>query len=177
MYYLALLIGPERARTPEEGAQEMVEYQNFHAKAASAIHAGDALFPVAEVAGGYYVLEAENLDDALTLARDIPEAKHGAVEVWPLIHCSQEFDGQGATNWLALLIEPRDEALLPGTPEWEAVADKHGAFRARAGDHIKLAGPLHPRRPRPRYGYVTARCCSPTAPTSRGPRSRTVSTY
>lgn len=167
MYYLALLIGPERARTPEEGAQEMVEYQNFHAKAASAIHAGDALFPVAEgvrisgapdarvitdgpfaegaeVAGGYYVLEAENLDDALTLARDIPEAKHGAVEVWPLIHCSQEFDGQGATNWLALLIEPRDEALLPGTPEWEAVADKHGAFRARAGDHIKLAGPLHP---------------------------------
>lgn len=48
MYYLALLIGPERDRTPEEGAQEMADYQNFHAKAASAIRAGDALFPVAD---------------------------------------------------------------------------------------------------------------------------------
>ena len=40
----------------------------------------------AEVAGGYYVFEAENLDEALALARDIPAAKHGAVEVWPVVH-------------------------------------------------------------------------------------------
>ena len=31
----------------------------------------------AEVAGGYYVFEAENLDEALALARDIPAAKYG----------------------------------------------------------------------------------------------------
>ena len=87
----------------------MAAYQDFHAKAASAIRAGDALAPQstgvritggpdapivtdgpfaegAEVAGGYYVFEAENLDEALALARDIPAAKYGAVEVWPMVH-------------------------------------------------------------------------------------------
>ncbi|MUM18306.1 transcription initiation protein [Mycobacterium sp. CBMA271] len=167
MHYLALLIGSERDRTPEEGAQEMADYQNFHATAASAIRAGDALFPAAEavritggpdapvvtdgpfaegaeVAGGYYVLEAENLDDALALARDIPEAKHGAVEVWPLAGCSQEFNGQGTQSWLALLLEPPERAYLPGSPEWEAVAAQHGVFGEKASGHIKIAGPLHP---------------------------------
>ena len=79
----------------------MTAYQDFHAKAASAIRAGDALQPSAtgvritggpdapivtdgpfaegaEVAGGYYVFEADNLDEALALARDIPAAKYGA---------------------------------------------------------------------------------------------------
>ena len=31
----------------------------------------------AEVAGGYYVFEADNLDDALQLARQIPAAQYG----------------------------------------------------------------------------------------------------
>ncbi|SHX45098.1 DGPFAETKE family protein [Mycobacteroides abscessus subsp. bolletii] len=167
MYYLALLIGPQQERTPDEAAQELTDYLNFQAKAASSIRAGDALYPEAdsvritggsdapvitdgpfaegaEVANGYYVLEADNLDDALALARDIPEAKRGAVEVWPLIDCSREFNGQGATNWLALLLEPCDGAYLPGSPEWEAVAAQHAEFGAKAGDHIKIAGPLHP---------------------------------
>ena len=43
MYYFALLISPERDLTPEEGAEEMAAYQNFHAKAAGAMRAGDAL--------------------------------------------------------------------------------------------------------------------------------------
>ena len=42
----------------------------------------------AEVAGGYYVFEAENLDEALALAREIPAAKYGGVEVWPMVHFS-----------------------------------------------------------------------------------------
>src|ERR1700751_1670080 len=107
MQYFALLISKERNLTPEEGAAEMAAYQSFHAKAAPAIRGGDALLsaadavnitggpdaPVitdgpfaegAEVAGGYYVFEAENLDDALALARDIPAARHGAVEIWPM---------------------------------------------------------------------------------------------
>src|ERR1700736_7034621 len=106
MQYLALLISQERDLTPDQGATEMAAYQNFHAKAASAIRGGGALLPAAsgvrisggpdaptitdgpfaegaEVAGGYYVFEAENLDDAIALARDIPAAKQGAVEVWP----------------------------------------------------------------------------------------------
>lgn len=91
MYYLALLIGPQQERTPDEAAQELTDYLNFQAKAASSIRAGDALYPEAdsvrvtggpdapvitdgpfaegaEVANGYYVLEADNLDDALALA-------------------------------------------------------------------------------------------------------------
>ena len=107
MQYFALLISRERDRTPQEGEAEMAAYQSFHAKAASAIRGGDALGPAAtavkitggpdapgitdgpfaegaEVAGGYYVFEAENLDEALALARDIPAAKSGAVEIWPM---------------------------------------------------------------------------------------------
>lgn len=198
MYYLALLIGPQQERTPDEAAQELTDYLNFQAKAASSIRAGDALYPEAdsvrvtggpdapvitdgpfaegaEVANGYYVLEADNLDDALALARDIPEAKRGAVEVWPLVDCSREFGGKGSTSWLALLLEPADRAYVPGSPEWEAVAARHGVFGEKASGHIKIAGPLHPRRRLPRSGCVTARPFSPTARTSREPRSRTAS--
>ena len=55
MHYFALLISPERELTPEQGAAEMSAYQNFHATAASAIRAGDALAPSASgvrIAGG-----------------------------------------------------------------------------------------------------------------------------
>src|SRR3984957_1777812 len=111
MHYFALLLGPEptSAPDPDAHAAEMAAYEAFHAKAATAIRAGDALTPTAigvritgrpdaptitdgpspegaEVAGGYYVFEAENLDEALALARDIPAAKRGAVEVWPVVH-------------------------------------------------------------------------------------------
>src|ERR671934_1226299 len=110
MHYFALLLGPESTSAPDpaELAAEMAAYEAFHAKAASAIQAGDALTPSAigaritggpdaptvtdgpfaegaEIACGYYVFEAENLDEALALARDIPAAQHGAVEVWPIV--------------------------------------------------------------------------------------------
>lgn len=55
MYYLALLIGPQQERTPDEAAQELTDYLNFQAKAASSIRAGDALYPEADsvrVTGG-----------------------------------------------------------------------------------------------------------------------------
>src|ERR1700754_5335375 len=100
MHYFALLISSERDRTPEEGAAGMAAFQDFHAKAASAILAGDALQPSAtgvritggpdsptitdgpfaesaELACGYYVFEAENLDEALALASDIPTPQDG----------------------------------------------------------------------------------------------------
>src|SRR5271155_5968478 len=109
MQYLALLIGQEPKLTPDEGATEMAAYQSFHAKAGPAIRSGDALMSAAdgvrisggpdaplvtdgpfaesaEVAGGYYVFEAENLDDALALARDIPAARYGAIEVRPIYY-------------------------------------------------------------------------------------------
>ncbi|MGO9509051.1 MAG: YciI family protein [Mycobacterium sp.] len=166
MQYFALLISKERDLTPDEGAAEMAAYGAFHAKAASAIRGGDALLPAAtavtitggpdapvitdgpfaegaEVAGGYYVFEAENLDEALALARDIPAAKHGAVEIWPMAMEIQPQSLEG-TNWIALLLEPPDRPVEPGSPEWQAGMARHQEFGAAAGKHIKSGAGLHP---------------------------------
>src|SRR5258707_12980520 len=97
MHYFALLLVPESASAPDPDAQaaQMAAYEAFHAKAASAIRAGDALTPSAtgvritggpdaptvtdgpfaegaEVAGGYYVFEARDPGEALAPARGIP---------------------------------------------------------------------------------------------------------
>jgi hypothetical protein len=166
MQYLALLISKERDLTPDQGATEMAAYQSFHAKAGSAIRAGDALLPPAtgariaggpdaptvtdgpfaegaEIAGGYYVFEAENLDDALALARDIPAARHGAIEVRPIFHTMDSEWSRSDATWLALLLEPPAAVNAPGTPEWEAEAARHGEFAAAAGDHIVAGAALH----------------------------------
>ena len=166
MQYLALLISKERDLTPAEGAAEMAAYQSFHAKAGSAIRAGDALLPPAtgariaggpdaptvtdgpfaegaEIAGGYYVFEAENLDDALALARDIPAAQNGAIEVRPIFHTMDSEWSRSDATWLALLLEPPAAVNTPGTPEWEAEAARHGEFAAAAGDHIVAGAALH----------------------------------
>jgi hypothetical protein len=166
MQYLALLISQERDLTPDQVATEMAAYQSFHAKVASAIRAGDALLPAAtavrisgrpdaptitdgpfaegaEVAGGYYVFEAENLDDALAFARDIPAATHGAIEVRPIYHAVDPDWSRKGGQWLALLLEPPAAANVPGTPEWEAEAARHGEFAAVAGDHIVAGAALH----------------------------------
>jgi hypothetical protein len=167
MQYLALLISKERDLTPDEQSDVMTAYQDFHAKAGSAIRAGDALAPAAtgvrisggpdaptitdgpfaegaEVAGGYYVFEAENLDEALALARDIPAAGYGAVEVRPIYHTVHpDWSRADGGQWLALLLEPPASANVPGTPEWQAEAARHGEFAAVAGDHIVGGAALH----------------------------------
>jgi hypothetical protein len=38
-----------------------------------------------EVLGGFYVLECKDLDEAVELASGIPPAKHGAIEVRPVL--------------------------------------------------------------------------------------------
>jgi hypothetical protein len=168
MQYLALLIHEERDLDPDERSAAMTAYQEFHAKAASAIRGGDALTPTsaavriaggpdapvvtdgpfaegAEVAGGYYVFEAENLDEALALARDIPATTFGAVEVWPLVHSLETSRTLTGNDWLALLLEPPGSAHTPGTPEWDAVAAHHGEFHSAAGDHVLGGAALHDR--------------------------------
>ncbi len=167
MHYFALLFGePATPLSPQDQAAGMAEYQAFHAKAASAIRAGDALTPSAtgvritggpdaptvtdgpfaesaEVACGYYVFEADNLDEALALARDIPAAKHGAVEVWPTVHFvppSKPLDN----SWLALLLEPAENVVAPGTPEWNALAAQHLEFATAASERVNGGAPLHP---------------------------------
>jgi hypothetical protein len=166
MQYFALLISQERELTPDERAAGMTAYQNFHAKAGSAIRAGDALLPTAtgvritggpdaplvtdgpfaeaaEVACGYYVFEADNLDEALTLARDIPAAQHGAIEVRPTYHAFDPDWSHAGGQWLALLLEPPANTHTPGTPEWEAEAARHGEFASAAGHHIVGGAALH----------------------------------
>ncbi len=162
MQYLALLFRPERNLTPDEQSAEMALYQEFHAKAGSAIRGGDALLPTgarisggpdaptdgpfveaAEIAGGYYVLEAENLDDALELARGIPAAGYGAVEVRPIFHTVDDAWSRNDAQWLALLLEPPEGVNIPGSPEWQAEAGRHGDFAAAAGDQIVGGAALH----------------------------------
>lgn len=168
MHYFALLLGSESADTPdpEAMAAEMAAYEAFHTKAAAAIRGGDALMPSAtgvriaggpdapvvtdgpfpesaEVACGYYVFEADNLDEVLALARDIPAAKHGAVEVWPIVHHMPPTEPL-TNNWLALLLEPADTVLTPGTPEWNELAARHAQFAADVGTHANGGAPLHP---------------------------------
>lgn len=168
MQYFALLISKERDRTPDDAAAAMAAFDDFHAKAGAAIRAGDALAPAAgatvitggpdapittdgpfaesaEVACGYYVFEAENLDEALALARDIPVAQFGAVEVWPVVHAIEPSRKLTGNDWLALLLEPPASAHTPGTPEWEAVAARHADLHAAAGDHIIGGAALHDR--------------------------------
>ncbi len=167
MQYLALLISQERELTPDEQTAGMAAYQSFHAKVGSAIRAGDALAPTAtgvrisggpdaptvtdgpfaegaEVACGYYVFDADNLDDALAFARDIPAAQHGAIEVRPTYHAADpEWSRANSAQWLALLLEPPAAVNTPGTPEWEAEAARHGEFATAAGDHIVAGAALH----------------------------------
>lgn len=168
MYYFALLIGPEPTEEPdaETTAAIMTAYENFHAAAGSAIRAGDALAPAAlaatitggpeaptvtdgpfaegaEVSGGYYVFEAENLDEALELARQIPACASGGVEVWPMIHWSPP-STRVADDWLALLLERPEDAHAPDTPEWQAAAARHVDLAATVGDHFLGGAPLHP---------------------------------
>jgi hypothetical protein len=166
MQYFALLISQERDLTPDERAAGMTAYQDFHAKAASAIRGGDALLPTAtgvritggpdapvvtdgpfaeaaEVACGYYVFEADNLDEALALAGGVPAAQNGAVEVWPTYHVFDPDWSRAGGQWLALLLEPPGSTNTPGTPEWQAEAARHGEFAAAAGDHIIGGAALH----------------------------------
>ncbi|ANR90948.1 transcription initiation protein [Mycobacterium avium subsp. avium 11-4751] len=166
MQYFALLISREQERKPDDAAAAMAAWESFHAKAGPAIKAGDALAPAAaaavitggpdapvvtdgpfaetaEVACGYYIFEAENLDEALALARDVPVAACGAVELWPVVHAVEPSRRITGNDWLALLLEPAESAHTPGTPEWEAVAAKHAELHAAAGDHIIGGAALH----------------------------------
>jgi hypothetical protein len=167
MYYFALLQGKERDLTAEEAGREMQAYIDFHARAAAAIRAGDALGSAAEavqitggpdaptvtdgpyaegaeIARGYYVFEADNLDEALQLARQIPAAQYGAVEVWPMVFWNPLGRPTTDSDWLALLLEPADGVNVPGGPEWEQGLTKHAEFGEAARSHILGGAPLHP---------------------------------
>ena len=111
MKFLALIYADESRwadANPEEMAKSMEAHNAFSAAAGEALVGGEALEPTAaattvrvrdgermltdgpyaetkEQLGGYYLLDCKDLDDALSWAARIPEAKTGAVEVRPVM--------------------------------------------------------------------------------------------
>lgn len=118
MHYMLLIYTAEQALaglTKEEGADLMHAFMTFTQEIRDSGHhvAGDALQsirtattvrvrdgktmttdgPFAETReqlGGYYVVEAKNLDEALKIAARIPSAKLGSIEVRPLVESYDE---------------------------------------------------------------------------------------
>lgn len=165
MHYFVLLLGPEAAEEPDAATQAaiMAEYQKFYTKAGAAIRAGDALLPSvtgvritgdgdhpvvtegpfaegAEVAGGYFVIEAEDLDEALSLAADIPACRSGAVEVWPMVGWSPPTKTWAATGWRSCSSHRRRHARptprngtaacasTRSSPRWPAITSSPGGL-------------------------------------------------
>jgi hypothetical protein len=115
MKFLALIYADESLwaeATQEEFAASMAAHNAFSEANASAIAGGEALEPTAaattvrvrdgeriltdgpfaetkEQLGGFYVIEAADLDAALAVAAQIPEAQLGGVEVRPIV----DFEG------------------------------------------------------------------------------------
>jgi hypothetical protein len=172
MRYLALLAVDESTRpAPDspERAERHAGYVRFAELAADAILAGEALQPApaartirhgdggdplvtegpfaetAEALGGFYILEAETLDDAIGLAREIPPARYDAVALRPIV----SWQGQPTTTpidrqYVALIYGKESPGDVPDTPEWDAGAADHGRFAEAAGDAVLAGAALHP---------------------------------
>ena len=118
MKYLCLIYDDEKlyeTMTKEEGDAFMGEYFAFTegAKASGHYIAGEALQPVStattirirngkmsttdgpfaetkEQLGGFYLVEAKDLNEALQVAAKIPSVKIGSIEVRPVVDFSQQ---------------------------------------------------------------------------------------
>jgi len=108
--YLVLLYGDEKLLgrfTDAERADLLQQHGAFQQKHGAAVKGGDALQPAAsartihvgdgpagvtdgpfvetkEALGGFYLIEAPDLDAAVAIAADVP-APHGGVEVRPVL--------------------------------------------------------------------------------------------
>jgi hypothetical protein len=100
-----------------------------------------------EVLGGFYVLEADDLDAAIALAREIPMASHGWVALRPLVMWQAPEAAATAapgSRYLAVWYGKESPGDVPDTPEWDAGAAEHGRFAEAAGDALLAGGALHP---------------------------------
>ncbi len=117
MKYLCLIYGDEKlweAMSKAEADAEMAEYMEFTdgIRAAGQYVAGEALQPVAtattvrirdgkvtttdgpfaetkEQLGGFYLVEARDLNEAIQIAAKIPSVRIGSVEVRPIVDFSE----------------------------------------------------------------------------------------
>jgi hypothetical protein len=104
----------------------------------------------AEVIGGYYLLAAATLDEAIDQARELPVASRpaGAVEVRPMVMLwSPDVPVEpqpGDTRYLAMIYGRESAADVPGTAEWDAGAAEHGRFTAKHAGALLGGVALHP---------------------------------
>jgi hypothetical protein len=123
MRYLLLIYGPEDVPdpTPDEQGQVMAAYNAFteHIRSKNAYLGGEALEPTPtattvrvrdgqtlttdgpfaetkEALGGYYLVEATDLDEAIDFAARIPGAQSGSIEVRPIWEIPAEYTATGA---------------------------------------------------------------------------------
>jgi hypothetical protein len=106
--YLILIYDTETAGTPEDRGRLMGGHQEFAARHGAALRGGNALQPTStatsvrpdgaggytvtdapfaetkEALGGYYLVEATDLEAAMAIARDVPTIA-GGVEVRPIM--------------------------------------------------------------------------------------------
>jgi hypothetical protein len=124
-YALLIYVAPWES-TPEEDAQVMAKYNAFSAEAMTAdvMRGGEALHeartatsvrvrdgktlvtdgPFAETKeefGGFYLIEAANLDEAIKWAAKIPGAARGTVEVRPVADMAAAADDEHAPAGIA----------------------------------------------------------------------------
>ena len=118
MRYLLLIYGPEQTEQPSPEAQAAVmqAYDAFtkNVKARGAYLGGEALEPTPtattvrvrdgqtlttdgpfaetkEALGGYYLVEAKDLDEAIEYAAAIPGATFGSIEVRPIWELPEDY--------------------------------------------------------------------------------------
>ena len=116
MRYLLLIYQDEVAHSQWSEEELAAEYQDYFAFGAETeklgVSAGDALMPTntattvrvrngkimttdgpfaetKEQLGGYYMLNCNDLDEAIEIAAKIPGAKHGSIEIRPLMEFEQ----------------------------------------------------------------------------------------
>lgn len=108
MQFLLLIYENEKRFATGYPQDELKEYRAFGQKHAGAIKGGNALQPTSaaktvrirngqtvntdgpfaetkEQLGGYYLVEANNLEEATAIAAGIPAARYGSVEVRPIM--------------------------------------------------------------------------------------------
>src|SRR5262245_4283878 len=174
MRYLALLGGEESA-SPAPGTPEfdtmMQGYMRFGETASDAIVGGEALQEAAtattirqgdaeplvtagpyaetvEALGGLYILDADTLDDAIELARQIPAALDGWVSLRPMV---EWFDKGGqasgtaeAPRYVAFIYGKETDGDQPDTPAWDEGLAAHQRFMDAVGDAVQAGGAVHP---------------------------------
>jgi hypothetical protein len=171
--YLLLLIGEEtEADDPESEAfwDEVARYEHFETLAGDAIVDGHALEPshrgmtvradatgspvvtdgpyaeTIEVVGGLFVLRVDDLDAVIELARHIPAAFTGAVEIRPMVEHWQPARDRppGTRRYIALLRGEESAASDPSTEGWDRGAAAHDAFGRRHATALLSGAALHP---------------------------------